>query len=188
MFDWDDLRVFVTVARMRRIAPAARALGIDATTISRRLSRLAQALDAELFEQVGSERVLTHRGVALFRHAESIEGEALAAAAEVKGERESLSGHVRISVAEGFGTFILAPALPSFHARHPGIHLDIVSASGFLNPSKREADMAVMLARPQRGNLSVQRLADYRLHLYAAPSYLARAGHLTDRRTLRITR
>jgi DNA-binding transcriptional LysR family regulator len=184
MFDWDDLRLFLTVARMKRMAPAARALGMDATTISRRLSRLAQTLDAELFEQTGPDRVLTHRGMALFRHAESIEGAALAAVAEVKGERQSLNGHVRISVAEGFGTWILAPGLPSFHAQHPGIHLDVVTASGFLNPSKREADMAVMLARPQRGNLSVQRLADYRLHLYASPEYLGRKGALTERRDL----
>lgn len=184
MFDWDDLRVFLTVARMRRIAPAARALDIDATTISRRLVRLVQALDAELFEQVGSERILTHRGMALFRHAESIESAALAAVAEVKGERQSLSGHVRVSVAEGFGTWILTPGLASFHAQHPGIHLDVVTASGFLNPSKREADMAVMLARPQRGNLSVQRLADYRLHLYASPTYLQRNGRLRDRQDL----
>lgn len=184
MFDWDDLRVFITVARMKRVAAAARALDIDATTISRRLSRLAQALDTDLFEQVGSDRILTHRGLALFRHAESIEGSALAAVAEVKGERRSLRGHVRVSVAEGFGTRILAPGLPAFHAQHPGIHVDIVTASGFLNPSKREADMAVMLARPQRGNLSVRRIADYRLHLYASPAYLQRNDRPSDRRDL----
>jgi DNA-binding transcriptional LysR family regulator len=176
MFDWDDLRIFLAVARMKRIAPAARALGIDATTITRRLSRLAVALDAQLFEQVGADRILTQRGLALLTHAESAEGAALAALADVKGERHSLHGYVRLSVAEGFGTWILAPALPAFHAEHPGIRLDVITASGFLNPSKREADMAVMLARPARGDLHVQRLADYRLHLYAAPAYLERRG------------
>lgn len=181
MFDWDDLRIFLAVARARRIAPAARALGIDATTIARRLARLGQALDAELFEQIGSDRILTTHGAALFRHAESIEGAAFSALAEVRGERESFNGHVRISVAEGFGTWILAPGLPSFHAQHPGIQLDVVTASGFLNPSKRETDMAVMLARPQRGNLLVQRLADYRLHLYASRDYLERTGPVQER-------
>ncbi len=176
MFDWDDLRVFLAVARMKRVAPAARALGIDATTIARRLGRLAAALDAQLFEQVGADRILTQRGTALLAHAENVEGATLAALADVKGERHSLHGHVRLSVAEGFGTWILAPALPAFHAEHPGIRLDLITASGFLNPSKREADMAVMLARPQRGDLHVQRLADYRLHLYASKAYLAARG------------
>ena len=185
MFDWDDLRIFLAVARARKMAPAARALGIDATTIGRRLSRLAEALGADLFETAGGERSLTERGQALFRHAESIESAALAAMEDVTGQQRSLSGQVRLSVAEGFGTWILAPGLAAFHAQHPGIRLDLITASGFLNPSKREADMAVMLARPQRGHLSVRRLGDYRLHLYASADYLARSGTPQDRGALR---
>lgn len=185
MFDWDDLRIFLAVARARKMAPAARALGIDATTIGRRLSRLAEALGADLFETAGGERSLTERGQALFRHAESIESAALAAMEDVTGQQRSLSGQVRLSVAEGFGTWILAPGLAAFHAQHPGIRLDLITASGFLNPSKREADMAVMLARPQRGHLSVRRLGDYRLHLYASADYLARSGTPQDRAALR---
>ncbi len=185
MFDWDDLRVFLAVARNRRIGPAARALGIDATTIARRLQRLEAALDSQLFEQVGADRILTLRGSALLAHAESVEGATLEALADVKGERHSLHGHVRLSVAEGFGTYILAPALPAFHAAHPGIRLDVITASGFLNPSKREADMAVMLARPQRGDLHVQKLGDYRLRLYASRSYLATRGEPQDRSALK---
>jgi len=78
MFDWDDLRIFLAVARARRVAPAARALGIDPTTIGRRLTRLASELNAPLFETVGGERRLTERGGALFSHAETIESAALA--------------------------------------------------------------------------------------------------------------
>ena len=177
MFDWDDLRVFLAVARARKIAPAARALGIDATTIARRLSRLEKALGADLFEMGGGERALTASGLTLLRHAEGAESAALAAMEEVKGQEHRLSGQVRLSVAEGFGTWVLAPGMGAFNRRHPGIRLDLVTASGFLNPSNREADMAVMLARPQRGRLTVRRLGDYRLHLYAAPAYLDRAGH-----------
>ncbi len=176
MFDWDDLRVFLAVARARKIAPAARALGIDATTISRRLARLERALGTELFELGAGERGLTPRGLALMRHAENAESAALAALEDVTGQERRLSGQVRLSVAEGFGTWVLAPGIPAFSQRHPGIRLDLITASGFLNPSKREADMAVMLARPQRGRLKVRRLGDYRLHLYASPDYLARAG------------
>jgi DNA-binding transcriptional LysR family regulator len=185
MFDWDDLRIFLAVARARKVAPAARTLAIDATTIGRRLARLNLALEADLFEISGGERSLTERGQALFRHAETVESAALAAMEEVTGESRSLSGQVRLSVAEGFGTWILTPGLAEFHARNPGIRLDLITASGFLNPSKREADMAVMLARPQRGRLAVRRLGDYRLHLYASPAYLERAGTPGTRAALR---
>ena len=176
MFDWDDLRMFLAVARGRKIAVAARGLGIDPTTLARRIARLERALGTNLFELSLGERILSARGHALLAHAEQIESAALAAAEEATGASHRLAGQVRLSVAEGLGTWVLAPGLADFHARHPGIRLDLISASGFLNPSKREADMALMLARPQRGRLSLQRLGSYRLHLYAAPLYLDRFG------------
>jgi len=174
MFDWDDLRIFLAVARARKMAPAARALGVDATTIGRRLARLETALNAPLFETIGGERRLTTRGDALFAHAEAMEGAALGALGDVAGERSSLAGQVRLSVSEGLATWVLAPALAEFHRGHPDIQLDLITASGFLNPSKREADMAVMLARPRRGRLVAAKLGDYRLGLYASAEYLAR--------------
>lgn len=176
MFDWDDMRVFLAVARARKIAPAARLVGVDPTTLARRIARLERALGASLFEVSQGERVLSERGQALLGHAERVESAALAANEEATGKSRILSGQVRLSVAEGFGTWILAPSLASFHARHPGIRLDLITASGFLNPSKREADMALMLARPQKGRLSIRRLGDYGLHLYGASSYLDRFG------------
>lgn len=173
MFDWDDLRIFLALARARRLAPAARGLGIDATTLSRRVNRLGDRLGAHLFETVAGERMLTERGQALFRHAEAVESAALAAMGEVSGDARRLSGQVRLSVAEGFGTWLLAPVLPGFHATNPDIQIDLITASGFLNPSKREADIAVMLARPRSDRLVATRLLDYTLRLYAAPAYLA---------------
>ena len=174
MFDWDDLRLFLAVARARRVAAAARLLGVDATTVNRRLKRLRDSLGTEIFEPGAGERQLTAEGQALMRRAEEIESMALSALAEATGAEGRLSGQVRLSVAEGFGTWILGPGLGAFSQRNPAIQLDIITASGFLNPSKREADMAVMLARPARGRLSVRKLSDYRLHLYAAPAYLER--------------
>ena len=172
MFDWDDLRIFLGVVRARRIAPAARALGMDATTVGRRLARLEAALGAPLFESIGGDRRLTGRGEAMLAHAEAIEQTALDALGS-GGDPASLSGHVRLSVAEGFATWMLAPAMPAFHASHPDIRIDLITASGFLNPSKREADMAVMLARPRKGRLVAAKLGDYRLRLYASAAYLA---------------
>ena len=176
MFDWDDLKVFLAVARSRRIAPAARMLAVEATTVSRRLERLQKSLGAELFEGIGNDRRLTLAGENLLQHAERVERSALAALADMTGEASSASGHVRLSVAEGFATWVLAPAMAAFRAAYPHIRLDLITASGFLNPSKREADMALMLARPTRGRLNVRRLGNYILHLYASKTYLKMGG------------
>lgn len=173
--NWDDLRLFLAVARTSRLSTAARALGLDATTVGRRLDRLATALGTSLFEIGPAGRVLTERGTQLLLHAEAIEAAAFAVRSEVAGERTLLSGTIRISVAEGFGTWIIARNLADFHRQHPAIVVELIASSGFLNPSKREADIAVMLARPTSGPLLARRLTDYALGLYASSAYLAAA-------------
>jgi DNA-binding transcriptional LysR family regulator len=128
MFDWDDLRIFLAVARARKVAAAARALGVDPTTIGRRLTRLSNQLNGTLVETIGGDRRLAERGHALFSHAETIESAARAAMGEVLGDSSSLSGQVRLSVAEGFATWVLAPEIAAFRRSHPDIQLDLVTA------------------------------------------------------------
>lgn len=174
MQNWDDLRIFLAVAHAGRVAPAARALGIDSTTVGRRLARLEAQTGSALFESVGGERRLSEAGQALLQHAETIDATILSAVATDPGT--GVAGHVRLSVAEGFATHVLAPHLPAFRAKHPRIRIDLITASGFLDPSKREADIAVMLARPRNRQLRATPLADYRLRCYAAPDYIAAHG------------
>jgi len=174
MENWDDLRVFLAVARARRTAAAARLLGVDTTTVARRLARLEAGTGATLFESIGGERQLSEAGQALLLHAETIEAAVLAAS----GGRATggVAGHVRLSIAEGLATHVVAPGVARFRVAHPDIRLDLITASGFLNPSKREADIAVMLARPRNRQLRATPLLDYTLRLYAAPAYLDADG------------
>lgn len=178
MRNWDDLRIFLAVAHAGRVAPAARALGIDATTVGRRLTRLETDVGGALFESIGGERRLSEAGQALLHHAETIDAAMLSVAAGDRGG--GVAGHVRLSVAEGLATHVLAPRLAAFYAGHPRIRVDLITASGFLDPSKREADIAVMLARPRNRQLRATPLADYRLRFYAAPGYLAAHGTPAD--------
>ncbi|MGH6617620.1 LysR family transcriptional regulator [Sphingomonas sp.] len=174
MRNWDDLRIFVAVARAQRLAPAARTLGVDVTTVSRRLARLEGEVGAPLFEMLGGERRLSEAGQALLAHAETIEAAVIAVTA---GDPNSaLAGHVRLSLAEGLATHVVAPGMAAFSAGHPNIRLDLITASGFLNPSKREADIAVMLARPRNRHLRAAKLADYQLGLFATQAYLDERG------------
>lgn len=173
---WDDLRFFLALARHKNLASAAKRLGVDATTVGRRISRLENNLGSDLFDKEQSGHSLTLSGEKLFTLAEEMERTAITAGSLASGTRERLSGKVRISLSEGLATWIIAPALEQFAKTHSDIQIEIAATNGFLSPSKREADIAIMLARPKRGNLVTRRLAEYRLGLFAAHSYLKSHG------------
>jgi DNA-binding transcriptional LysR family regulator len=173
--NWDDLRYFLALARTRTLGAAAQKLGVDATTVGRRIERLSALLGTSLFETGPAGHMLTASGDELLRHAEDVERAILSAGSALTGERSRFSGTVRLSLSEGFASWVVAPHLPAFAQSHPEIALEIVTTNGFLNPSKREADLAVMLARPAQGPLLAAKLADYSLGLYASADYLA--GH-----------
>ena len=163
--NWDDLRIFLAVARAGTLSAAGRRLALDATTVARRLGRLEAEAGRSLFEVTPTGHVLTARGQELFGHVQAMESAAIACA-EGAQAGHGPSGTIRVSVAEGFATSVIAPHLHEFADAHPGIGVELVASSGFLNLSRREADLAVMLARPQRGPLVARKLTDYHLGLY----------------------
>lgn len=174
--NWDDLRVFLAVARSPTLAEASRALGIDPTTVGRRLARLANAFDATLIEPGPAGQILTAYGRKLLAYAETVEKAATSAKGDLAGERGLLAGTIRVSVSEGFGTWVIARHLRTFHEANPAIRVELVATNGFLSPSKREADLAIMLAQPSGGPLRVRKLTEYRLKLYAAAAYIEQHG------------
>ncbi|GAA4773956.1 LysR family transcriptional regulator [Novosphingobium ginsenosidimutans] len=175
--DWSDLQVFLAIARAGQMGRAGAALGVDPTTTSRRLRRLEAALGETLFEQTREGQVLTEAGERLLAKVEAM---AQAATAIREGGPASasglLSGTLRISASEGFGSWFLAAHVPDFVRAHPALTLDLVANSGFLSLSKREADIAVMLSRPKAGPVIARKLSDYSLRLYAGQAYLDHAG------------
>ena len=175
--NWNDLQVFLAIARSGQMSRAAAKLGMDPTTASRRLRRLEGHLGGTLFEQTREGQVLTETGEALLVQAEAM-AQAIQAIEEPslsqRGER--LTGTLRISASEGFGSWFLAAHVPDFVRAHPALTLDLVANSGFLSLSKREADIAVMLSRPKAGPVIARKLSDYTLRLYARHSYLLAAG------------
>lgn len=180
--DWDDLRFFLAVARSGQIAAAASLLGVDPTTVSRRLRRLETALQQRLFEQTREGHLLTEAGEQLAARAEEMDR--AAATIEPSAGVALVSGLLRVSVSEGFGTWVIAQHLPAFVAAHPELQLDLVANSGFLSPSRRETDVAILLARPRGGPLLSRKLAEYTLRLYASRDYLARSGPIAGKAAL----
>ncbi|WP_120075450.1 LysR family transcriptional regulator [Aurantiacibacter odishensis] len=176
--NWNDLRVFLAVARTARLKNAAQLLRIDSTTVSRRLRRLERALGQRLLEQTNEGQVLTQHGERLLARVERMAEEATGVY-QSQGNPHTLGGQLRLSVSEGFGSWFVAPRLAQLCSDHPELTIELVASSGFLSPSKREADIAIMLSRPKAGPLIARKLADYSLKLYARPSYLDDAGHPT---------
>ncbi len=175
---WDDLQYFLAVAATGQHGRAGRRLGVDATTVARRVRRLEQAVGARLFEQARDGQLLTAAGQSLRIVAEEM---ARAATGVATPQADGApSGVLRVSVSEGFGTAFVAPRLPAFAARHPGVAVELASSSGFLSPTRRETDVAILLGRPREGPLVTRKLADYALGLYASAGYLARAGGPRD--------
>lgn len=164
--NWDNLHIFLCLARHGNLSRAARALGVDPTTVSRRIAALEAQLQQALFERTAEGFVLTAYGRALLPNAEDME-RAFDRIERVGGDGRHLTGQLRVSVSEGFGTHFIGPRLGAFVSSHPALEIDLVATSGFLNPSRREADLAILLTRPRRGFLKVRKLTDYSLRLYA---------------------
>jgi len=173
-FDWNDLKFFLGIARLGKLTTAARQLGVDHTTVSRRIQALEDALKATLFERSPQGYRLTHAGERLLAYAETMETSAKQASSEIGESDMALAGSVRIGAPDGFGSLFLAPRIWNLCRRHPGLDIDLVAMPRLFSLSKREADVAVVLSRPTAGRLKARKLTDYRLGLFAARDYLAR--------------
>jgi len=170
--DWNDLRYFLAVARAGRLTEASRRLATDHATVSRRIKALETALDANLFIRSPRGYQLNAAGERLLARAEEMESAAVRMQSEIGGENVALGGTVRIGSPDGFGAFFLAPRIGGLAKRHPGLELQIVAMPRPFSLSKREADIAISLARPTEGRLVSRKLTDYRLHLYGSRDYL----------------
>ncbi len=175
-FDWDNLRYFLAVARSGRLTAAARSLGQDHTTVSRRIAALETAFGSPLFERQPQGYRLTKAGMQLMAFAESIERTTIRAAKELSGAAATIAGSVRVGAPDGFGGSFLGPRLGRIVERHPDLQVELIAMPRIFSLSKREADIAIGLACPKEGRLYARKLTDYRLQLYAAPGYLAAHG------------
>ena len=150
--DWDNLRIFLELARGRRLMDAAERLGIDYSTVSRRIRRFEAELGTLLFDRDNQGYTLTAQGQQLVEYAETVEATLHQAQERLTGHNAALSGAIRLACTEGFGTYFLAAQLAHFCARHPHITLDLLPLSRFVNLPKREADLAIAIERPDSGN------------------------------------
>lgn len=180
MFNWDDVRYFLTLQRQGTLAGAGASLKLDPTTVGRRLVKLEDELGARLFDRTPSGYVLTEAGHRLLPRAERIEREALVVERDVAGEDQKLEGVVKLTATEMLTTRFIAPHLKRFRERYPEIQLDLNCTNLDVNLARREADIALRLARPTQEDLIIKRLSFIHLGLYASRDYIDRFGLPTD--------
>jgi DNA-binding transcriptional LysR family regulator len=174
--DWDDLRIFLAVARGAGLSAAGRALRLDPATVGRRVGRLEAALGARLFTRSPQGYAATAEGQRLFDEALRVEEAMAGAAGAVRGQGDALSGQVRIGAPDGCANYLLPGVVAPLAAAHPALEIQIVALPRVFDLSRREADMAIAVSRPSGGRLAAEKLADYRLSLAASRDYLARHG------------
>jgi DNA-binding transcriptional LysR family regulator len=165
--------MFLAVARAGQMLGAARVLGVNQATLSRRMASLEAALGAKLLLRRTHGSELTDAGTALLGTIERVETEMLAIQARLQGAETAAAGVVRIGAPDGFGVGFLAPRLARLADRHPRLTVQIVPTPRGFSLSRREADLAVMVGRPEKGRLFARKLTDYTLGLYASAAYLA---------------
>jgi DNA-binding transcriptional LysR family regulator len=172
--NWDDGRLFLAVARAGQMLAAARALGVNQATLSRRMAHLETAVGAKLLVRRTHGSDLTEAGRELLDTLERVEAELIAGQARLSGAEGAVAGVVRVGAPDGFAVAFLAPRLARLAERHPDLRVQLVPTPRGFSLSRREADVAVLVGRPDRGRLIARKLTDYSLGLYAARDYLAR--------------
>ncbi len=170
--NWDDVRIFLAVARAGQILGAARRLDLNHATVSRRVAAFEEALKTKLFRRLTTGSELTPAGERFLGIAERMESDMIAARAELAGEGDEVSGTVRIGAPDGFGVVFLAPRLGELTALYADLSIQLVPIPRSFSLSRREADIAITVERPTEGRLVAAKLVDYALGLYASRGYV----------------
>ena len=170
--NWDDMRIFLSVARAGSLSAAAKSLKVSQPTVGRRLKGLEDSLDARLFERLPDGHVPTAAGMELLPLAEAMEKTALAVDRRQPALAESAKGTVRISVWESFAQF-LTDHLADLRHRLPEIEIEISVNHIRANLTRREADLLIQECLPENLGLITRRLAAYTFAVYGARDYVA---------------
>lgn len=170
--NWDDTPVFLAIARTGTLTGASEVLGTGVATVSRRIERLEAVLGVPLFARHQTGYTLTDEGEALLPRAEALDA-AMRDFREGANAEAEVIGHVRLVTAENLANPIIIPALAPLLDQHPGLTLEVITDVATANLHRRDADLAVRMVRPTRGNVTVRRIGTLGFGLYGSSTYMA---------------
>jgi DNA-binding transcriptional LysR family regulator len=176
--DWDQVRVFLAVARAGQLAGAAARLGLDVSTVSRRIDRLEAELGVHLFDRTREGTVATAAAEAMLPAAEDMERGLAQFAAAVDAIETTAEGVVRLTAPPGLADAFIAPLLARFHQRFPRVVVELDASVGYADLTRREADLALRAMRPRSGDLIAVKVVSTRALPLTSPEYAAELGRL----------
>jgi DNA-binding transcriptional LysR family regulator len=174
---WNDLQVFLAAAREGTLAAAAEALGVNASTVQRRIGKLEAQLATRLFDRKQRGYSLTAAGEELFVRVLTIEQEVLAVDRHIGGRDQSLQGTIRVATVDDLATGVLPPILRDFRRKHSRVTLEVGIGSDFVDLARRQADVAIRFGRkPALGDLVVKHISRVDVALYGSRDYFRAHG------------
>jgi DNA-binding transcriptional LysR family regulator len=179
MFDWDDLRYFLAVARHGSTIAAAKALNLSQSTVHRRLAELEKRIGRNIVIRHATGYRLTEFGKGLRPWAEQVESAITSVERYLVAADQTPTGTVRVTCSESIGYRLMqSPLLETFHSRHTGLRVELIMSDHFLDIAKGEADVAIRAGAPNEETLVGRKIADVPWALYCSRAYLARHGRV----------
>jgi len=171
--EWNDLKYFLELARSGKVSSTGSKLGVEHSTVSRRIDKLEADLKTVLFDRRRNGYLLTDAGRALVPHAEKMEVAVLGAIEESIGHADRIVGTVRVGTPEAFGIKFLSPSLASLYAEHPDLHVELMAEPQFPSLVSREVEILVTMERPTVGRYIASRLGEVNYFLFGSSAYLS---------------
>ncbi|VAW52453.1 Transcriptional regulator, LysR family [hydrothermal vent metagenome] len=172
--EWNDLHFVLAVCREGTLSAAARALGVNHSTVFRRIGAIEKKLGVRLFERLTSGYIMTKAGEAMLESGERVENEVLGLSRKLIGRDLQLRGVLRVAVPDALLTKILMPHLGVFSQRYPKIQLELIISNNYLNLTRREADIAVRATQDPPETVVGRRMCAMMTTIYGSTEYLAR--------------
>lgn len=172
IMNWDDLRVFMALAKTNTLKKAGKLLSIDQASVGRRIRSLESSVGAKLFEKRSTGFYLTTAGEKIFSSAMSMEEAAHSIERKIHGEDNKAEGTIKLAMPGALANHLIIPLLKKFHENHPAIKVHLLTGAEVLNLSKREADIAFRLVKPVQKDLIVKRISNIELKIYGHETLL----------------
>lgn len=174
--NWNDLRIFLEVARSKTLSSAAKQLSIDDSTVSRRIAQLEYHLGSALLERDYQGMHLTARGEELLKYVQEMERGALSLIESMSNTISEPSGRVRVASMEGISTLYLSGQFPELYKRYPALKIELLTSASMVHVNRREADIFLSFFPLEGRGLDVLPVGAFSLYLYASEGYLQRKG------------
>jgi len=181
MFDWNDLKYFLAVARYGSTIAAAKALNVNQSTVQRRLDELEKRIGRQLVLRQPTGYKLTELGQDMVTYAEHVERAVQAFERRLVASDTGLTGSVRVTCPEAVGVRLLhSPLIAKFNERYPGLRVEFLISDKVLDLAKGEADIAIRATAPFDEALFGRTIAETPWGIYASKAYIERAGTITN--------